>query len=284
MPAQIGTSYAVMAHYRIYRHYLLDTYKGVFLMENKKLLEEIRSYWNNRADGYSRVNQEELHSEQKEKWKEVLLEQLPKKEKDQVRILDIGTGPGFFAILLAEEGYQVTAVDYTEQMLQEAKSNAADLADQICFKRMDAQNLEFPEETFDYIVTRNVTWNLEHPKRAYREWRRVLKPGGKILNFDANWYAYLYDDKLKLGYEQDRQRAKEEQVEDYYEGTDIAWMENIAKRVPLSPLKRPKWDLDVLEKIGLDCWADETIGERVLSDAEKINYQSTPVFMVCAVK
>ena len=45
-------------------------------MENKKLLEEIRSYWNNRADGYSRVNQEELHSEQKEKWKEVLLEQL----------------------------------------------------------------------------------------------------------------------------------------------------------------------------------------------------------------
>lgn len=253
-------------------------------MENKKLLEEIRSYWNNRADGYSRVNQEELHSEQKEKWKEVLLEQLPKKEKDQVKILDIGTGPGFFAILLAEEGYQVTAVDYTEQMLEEAKNNAADLADQICFKRMDAQNLEFPEETFDYIVTRNVTWNLEHPKRAYREWKRVLKPGGKILNFDANWYAYLYDDKLKLGYEQDRQRAKEEQVEDYYEGTDIAWMENIAKQVPLSPLKRPKWDLDVLEDIGLDCWADETIGERVLSDAEKINYQSTPVFMVCAVK
>ena len=33
-------------------------------MENKKLLEEIRSYWNNRADGYSRVNQEELHCEQ----------------------------------------------------------------------------------------------------------------------------------------------------------------------------------------------------------------------------
>ena len=51
------------------------------------------------ADGYSRVNQEELHSEQKEKWKEVLMEQLPKKEKDQVQILDIGTGPGFFAIL-----------------------------------------------------------------------------------------------------------------------------------------------------------------------------------------
>lgn len=109
----------------------------------------------------------------------------------------------------------------------------------------------------------------------------MLKPGGKILNFDANWYAYLYDDKLKLGYEQDRQRAKEEQVEDYYEGTDIAWMENIAKQVPLSPLKRPKWDLDVLKKIGFDCWADETIGERVLSDAEDQLPVYTGVYGLC---
>ena len=124
-------------------------------MENKKLLEEIRSYWNNRADGYSRVNQEELHSEQKEKWKEVLLEQLPKKEKDQVKILDIGTGPGFFAILLAEEGYQVTAVDYTEQMLQEAKSNAADLADQIDLLVSDGfavQNEPVPNDFIEKYV------------------------------------------------------------------------------------------------------------------------------------
>lgn len=80
------------------------------------------------------------------------------------------------------------------------------------------------------------------------------------------------------------QRAKEEQVEDYYEGTDIAWMGEHCKASSVKPAKRPKWDLDVLKKIGFDCWADETIGERVLSDAEKINYQSTPVFMVCAVK
>ena len=250
----------------------------------KDLLSEIESYWTTRAEGYSEVNHKELNGMQKGAWLEVLKGQFPEKAKDEIKILDIGTGPGFFPVILAEAGYKVTAVDYTQEMLDTAKRNAGNLCERISFYKMDAQNLEFPKETFDYIVTRNVTWNLEHPKRAYREWQRVLKPGGKILNFDANWYAYLYDDKLKLGYEQDRQRAKEEQVEDYYEGTDIAWMENIAKQVPLSPLKRPKWDLDVLKKIGLDCWADETIGERVLSDAEKINYQSTPVFMVCAVK
>ena len=250
----------------------------------EKLLDEIESYWNTRTEGYSEVNHKELAGIQKNAWLKLLTSYFPDKPKEEIRILDIGTGPGFFPVILAEAGYKVDAVDYTEGMLEKAKENAGELCKNIHFQRMDAQKLEFADNTFDIVISRNLTWNLEHPKRAYREWQRVLKPGGKILNFDANWYAYLYDDKLKLGYEQDRQRAKEEQVEDYYEGTDIAWMENIAKQVPLSPLKRPKWDLDVLKKIGFDCWADETIGERVLSDAEKINYQSTPVFMVCAVK
>ena len=176
-------------------------------MENKKLLEEIRSYWNNRADGYSRVNQEELHSEQKEKWKEVLLEQLPKKEKDQVQILDIGTGPGFFAILLAEAGYQVTAVDYTEEMLREAQQNAGGLAECIVWKTGDAQALDVESNSFDAIVTRNVTWNLPRPDLAYKEWLRVLKPGGVLYNFDADWYGHLFDEEKRESYEKDRQHT-----------------------------------------------------------------------------
>ena len=47
------------------------------------------------------------------------------------------------------------------------------------------------DNTFDMIVSRNVTWNLEHPDRAYYEWMRVLKPGGVLLNFDANWYHHF---------------------------------------------------------------------------------------------
>ena len=254
-------------------------------MGNQTLSEEIRSYWTDRAGGYSRVNQEELQSVQKDRWKQVILEQLPGQRKEEVRILDIGTGPGFFAILLAEEGYQVTAVDCTEEMLCEAKKNAGKYAGRIQWYRMDAQNLLFEDESFDYIVTRNVTWNLEYPKEAYAEWHRVLKPKGRILNFDANWYAYLYDEKKKRGYERDRQNAKVNQVEDYYEGTDIIRMEQIARQVPLSPVMRPEWDLRIMKKIGfLSCWTDRHIGERVLSEAEKINYSSTPVFMICGEK
>ena len=39
------------------------------------------------------------------------------------------------------------------------------------------------------IVSRNLTWNLPHPEMAYKEWLRVLKKGGRLLNFDATGMA-----------------------------------------------------------------------------------------------
>ena len=50
--------------------------------------------------------------------------------------------------------------------------------------QMDAQNLDFEDDTFDLIVTRNVTWVMEQPTKACSEWIRVLQPGGRMINFD----------------------------------------------------------------------------------------------------
>ena len=74
-------------------------------------------------------------------------------------------------------------------------------------------------------------------------------------------------------------------MEDYYEGTDIAEMERIAAAVPLTEILRPAWDLRVMEEIGFrDCWADESINERILSRADQINGESTPMFLVTGKK
>lgn len=62
-------------------------------------------------------------------------------------------------------------------MLKEAQSNAGELAKCIVWKTGDAQALDVENNSFDVIVTRNVTWNLPRPDLAYREWLRVLKPG-----------------------------------------------------------------------------------------------------------
>lgn len=251
----------------------------------KKLLDEIESYWSTRAEGYSEVNHKELEGIQKKAWLTVLKEQFPEKDKEDLKILDIGTGPGFFPVILAEEDFHVTAVDCTPQMLDKARENAGDLCKNITFLRMDAQKLDFEDESFDVVISRNLTWNLENPEAAYKEWHRVLKQGGKLLNFDANWYGYLYDEEKRLSYEEDRQNVKQENLDDHYLCTDIDRMENIARQMPLSAVKRPSWDRKVLKKSGFSSVAvDAQVWERVWSKEEKLNYRSTPMFMLCAVK
>ena len=210
------------------------------------LKEEIKAYWTDRARGYSEYNQQEMADARREMWKtklvSLLREAFPDRETKELKVLDVGTGPGFFAILLAEAGCQVTAVDMTEEMLKEARSNAGELEEKIEWGISDAQKLEFLDKTFDAVFSRNVTWNLPDPAQAYREWYRVLKPGGVMWNFDADWYGHLYDEKKRSGYEEDRRRTEAENIEDYYAGTDTERMEAIARQVPLSRQKRPLWD------------------------------------------
>ena len=87
--------------------------------------------------------------------------------------------------------------------------------------KMDAQNLDFKPESFDIIVSRNLTWNLEKPQQAYSEWLKVLKPNGTLLIFDANWYAFLQNESLEKEFEKKRQKAVEEKLEDYWQGEGI---------------------------------------------------------------
>lgn len=255
----------------------------------QELLQEIASYWGTRAEGYSEVNEKELAGSQREAWLHVLEEQFPEKKKEEMKILDIGTGPGFFPMILSEAGYTVTAVDYTEEMLEKAKENLGKYTkyglERVTLQRMDAQNLEFADETFDVVISRNLTWNLEKPEQAYQEWMRVLKPGGVLLNFDANWYGYLYDEEKKEAYEADRKKVEEQQLDDHYLCTDIDRMENIARQVPLSAMERPAWDTKVLESLGVcSIQTDSEIWKRVWSEEERLNYASTPMFLVRAEK
>ncbi len=249
------------------------------------LLHEIKEYWANRSEGYSEVNRDELGCAQKDKWLAAIEKRIPNRKKSCCKILDIGTGPGFFSIILAEAGYHVTAIDLTEEMLQEARQNAKHLSECIHFQAMNAEALSFDNEMFDVIVTRNLTWNLQNPEKAYEEWLRVLKKDGVLLNFDANWYCYLGDEQKRADYLKDRDRAKQEQVQDFYEGTDIDWMERIAKKLPLSNIHRPAWDLSVMKHLGAaQTTIESDIWKEVWSDEEKINYTTTPMFLVVANK
>jgi len=257
-------------------------------VSRQTILSENKSYWTGRAASYSQVNQLELATQQRRKWRDCLhaeiVRQFPGRAPESLRVLEVGTGPGFFAILLRELGYDVTAIDLTPAMLEEAKKNAGELAGRICWMEMNAEALDFADASFDVVVSRNLTWNLPHPDKAYAEWARVLKPGGLLLNFDANWYAYLFDDEAQAAYDRDRANSAEQGVWDQNVGENFDVMEDIARRVPLSNIRRPKWDLALLRGLGLRAEADGQIWQHVWSDEEKLNFSSTPLFLVRAVK
>ena len=253
------------------------------------LKEEIHAYWTQRAEGYSEYNQQEMADARRSMWKNKLLslleENFPGKNPEELKVLDVGTGPGFFALLLAEAGYQVTAADVTEEMLKEAKKNTGVFAEKITWKLSDAQKLELGDCEFDAVFSRNVTWNLENPGQAYEEWVRVLKPGGLLCNFDADWYGHLYDEEKRSGYEKDRQRVEEKNLEDYYTGTDIERMEAIARQVPLSRQKRPQWDVEALKNTGLtEVSCDTEVWKQVWTEEEIANNGSTPIFLLSGKK
>ena len=242
-------------------------------------------YWDRRAPSYTDVVRKNLADGWDDVWAEMLTERFPAQAPETLRVLDVGTGPGFYAIILAGRGYRVTAVDLSEAMLGEARRNAGPLAARIDFRRMDAQALDFPDGSFDAVVTRNLTWNLPDPEKAYREWLRVLRPGGSLLNFDANWYAYLLDEDSRAAHARDRENTRLRAVEDHEAYPESRLMEDISRSLPMTARRRPDWDLELLRALGCRrVTADRCAGDRVWNEEEKINYASTPGFLIWAIK
>ncbi len=247
----------------------------------EKLLDRIQIYWNKRAASYS----EGLFSDESiRRWRSALRDNLPKCHVRKV--LDIGTGPGFFASVLSMEGYEVTAVDYSTGMLEQAMDNADDHGAVVRFMQMDAQDLNFPDNTFDAVVSRNLTWNLEDPAMAYAEWLRVLRPGGILLNFDSSWYEYLYNGDMAEKYREDRIKTLESGLVDgsiSYSESPV--MEEISKELIFSRYHRPQADLTILDKLDKkSVEVDETAWKTLWDPEEKIMYASTPMFMIKVIK
>jgi len=131
------------------------------------------------------------------------------------------------------------------------------------------------------IVTRNLTWNLEHPEKAYREWLRVLKKGGCILNYDGNYYLHYYDEEYRQEYEIRQIHHGDEHK--YIENVDVNIINNVARDLPLSREKRPQWDINLLLEMGVKGLETEVDRSR-FEDEHGKDHQVIDHFMIYAVK
>lgn len=238
-----------------------------------EIKNRIINYWSRRSGDFARLRRDELNSYMADLWLEEIRKYLPDKP---CRILDIGTGSGFFAILLGKAGHYVEGIDLTASMIEEAKILAAKSGVNSVFKVMDAENLLYPDESFDIVLSRNLTWTLPHPRKAYSEWHRVLKKGGMLLNFDADYG--------KEHLVQDLNSLPQNHAHHNINSDLLAECDSIKANLDISQLRRPQWDSSVLQQIGFaHVDTDETVGKRIYSQHDEF-YNPTPLFLIRAVK
>nr|WP_295971877.1 class I SAM-dependent methyltransferase [uncultured Bacillus sp.] len=98
------------------------------------------------------------------------------------RVLLVGVGTGADIPFFLNKGYEITAIDFSADMLEVAKEKYRDTS--INFIQMDAQEMDFKDDTFDFIVASLILSVVPKPENVLREIVRVVKANSKILIFD----------------------------------------------------------------------------------------------------
>ncbi|MBI1827278.1 MAG: class I SAM-dependent methyltransferase [Planctomycetes bacterium] len=99
------------------------------------------------------------------------------------RVLFVGVGTGI-DIKHFPPGHSIAAIDISDKMLRKAEKRAAQYCGNLVLCRADAQNLKFPSASFDTVVTSCTMCSVPDPFRAFREFHRILRPGGRLLMFE----------------------------------------------------------------------------------------------------
>jgi demethylmenaquinone methyltransferase/2-methoxy-6-polyprenyl-1,4-benzoquinol methylase len=120
------------------------------------------------------------------------------------RALDVCCGTGDLALALARRGVEVTGLDFSGKMLEIARARSRKLAAPVPqFIQGDAQQIPFPDDSFDLVTVAYGLRNLANWETGLAEICRVARPGGRIVSLDfgkppnALWRA-IYFTHLKL--------------------------------------------------------------------------------------
>lgn len=254
--------------------------------------ERVCAYWGRRADEYGAARLRDVGSRKWEEWRGLIAAYLPGAADGRpIRALDLGTGAGFFAFLLRDLGCEATGIDYTAEMIENAVRNREELQlDGVTFLQMDAQDMAFEDESFDFIFSRNVTWTLPHPEKAYAEMVRVLAPGGRLMNVDANYGAsFLRQDELGLT-EQAVCDAPSPYAHPAKSREMLRERNDIAESLSICGQNRPLWDAEVLTGLGIQrIYLDLNIqlhafGAEYYTPMQPGEGNPSPLFLVLAQK
>ncbi|MFM9367922.1 methyltransferase domain-containing protein [Streptomyces sp. Da 82-17] len=115
-------------------------------------------------------------------WADRLADWLPEAPAD---VLDLGCGTGSLALLAAERGHRVTAVDSAPRMVEHARAKLAGTDAEVLVG--DAARPPLDGRRFDVVLARHVLWMLPDPESVLRHWCTLLRPGGRLVLVEGVW-------------------------------------------------------------------------------------------------
>jgi SAM-dependent methyltransferase len=107
----------------------------------------------------------------------------PELEDGYARSLEIGAGTGYFSLNMLQAGVvdEATCTDISPGMVATLAANAQRLGLTVQATRADAESLPFADQSFDLVLGHAVLHHLPNLRRAFTEFHRVLRPGGRIV-------------------------------------------------------------------------------------------------------
>lgn len=135
--------------------------------------EKIRKRYNRVAKFYD-ILEKPMEAMALKEWRLEVMNEL------QGKVLEVGVGTGK-NIEYYPDNLDITAIDFSENMLQRAEEKAIKLKKRVSLVHMDAQQMNFQDDTFDTVFTTCVFCSVPDPILGLKEIRRVCKPNGKII-------------------------------------------------------------------------------------------------------
>jgi SAM-dependent methyltransferase len=143
---------------------------------------EIRDFWNEDAAVYdASPSHYPRRPQEQAAWAAALRRLLP---APPAAVLDVGAGTGFLSLLLAAQGYNVTAVDLSPGMLARLRAKAAER--DLAIETVESDALRPPAGPFDAVVERHLLWTLPDPGAALAAWRQSV-PDGRLVVIEGSW-------------------------------------------------------------------------------------------------
>ena len=151
-----------------------------------KLENDIFSYWTERSKTYDQSPGHQAGStNENSAWRELVLRHVGPGEGRVAA--DMACGTGFLSFLMADLGYSVIGIDAVEPMLAHATSKLSNTTQNIDFRVAKTEETGLADASVDVVVERFLVWTLTDPERSFREWERILKPGGILLVLDGDF-------------------------------------------------------------------------------------------------